>query len=372
MTLWSLFTGIVCFTLAVIFLLVLRYRTKVFFRVGINLFLIASSLLLIRILLPVDNPRAYVIHSNDVLTFMYRVFDYLLLFGFPARDTLRFLWVAGGVITASYYIYRNGKALWDIQGCPTYSTPQIDRISEELGLPLGLVSINPLAPVPMVVGIFRKDIYLTTQDLTDDQMYWVLLHESSHMKTHDGIIKIVFLMVKCFLWWNPFVWILQNELNTMLEFRCDYAVLKDRSRHERGRYIAALYAIAISGNENLTSQISITPFIHKRNEDDSLLLQRAIAIRDLKTPSRKVSICSIILMMALFIGSYCVIFQPDFASPEVESNEGIIISPENSYIVHEADDTYTLWIDDEYMWDVPEALLDAEPHSKLEIREGSD
>lgn len=67
-----------------------------------------------------------------------------------------------------------------------------------------------------------------------------------------------------------------------------------------------------------------------------------------------------------------MIFQPDFALPEEENNEGIIISPENSYIVHEADDTYTLWVDDEYVWDIPEGLLNTEPHSKLEIREGSD
>lgn len=53
-------------------------------------------------------------------------------------------------------------------------------------------------------------------------------------------------------------------------------------------------------------------------------------------------------------------------------NDIITISPDNAYIVHEKDDSYTLWLNDKPVWEIPEESLTSSPHNNLEIIEGSD
>lgn len=92
---------------------------------------------------------------------------------------------------------------------------------------------------PFVMGIFSPRIYLPA-GLGEREQEYIILHEKSHIRRFDHVIKPVAFATLCIHWFNPLVWISFILFCKDMEMSCDEAVIK-----KMGESIKADYSISL-------------------------------------------------------------------------------------------------------------------------------
>lgn len=94
-----------------------------------------------------------------------------------------------------------------------------------------------------VMGVFRPNIYLPAH-LSDQEKNYILLHEQTHIRRFDHIIKLVGFLVLCVHWFNPLVWLAFFLSAKDMEMSCDEAVIKRLGNGVKGDYSSSLLTLA--------------------------------------------------------------------------------------------------------------------------------
>jgi Zn-dependent protease with chaperone function len=100
---------------------------------------------------------------------------------------------------------------------------------------------------PAVIGLLRPRISLPAgieRALTPAELEAVLLHEATHARRRDNLIRLVHEVGLCLLWFHPLVWLAGSRLSFYRELSCDESVI----RGARGReLVSALVKLAQPG-----------------------------------------------------------------------------------------------------------------------------
>lgn len=91
--------------------------------------------------------------------------------------------------------------------------------------------------MPYAIGPFRSRIILPDIDFSDDELYYILLHEYCHIKRHDLLKNFLLQILFCLIWWIPFHSLAMKDFQQILEIRCDRSVTKRMSREEVCSYM---------------------------------------------------------------------------------------------------------------------------------------
>ncbi len=79
---------------------------------------------------------------------------------------------------------------------------------------------------PFVSGILRPKIYMP-MSLDEREENLILLHENTHIRRGDLIVKAVAELITVFHFYNPFAYILRHIINEYMELSCDEDVTKN-------------------------------------------------------------------------------------------------------------------------------------------------
>lgn len=104
---------------------------------------------------------------------------------------------------------------------------------------------------PFVIGFLHPRIYIPSS-LSDKEQDYVLLHEQTHLRRFDHVIKIAAYITLCIHWFNPLVWIAFILASNDMEMSCDEAVMKRLGTDIRGEYSASLLSLA-TGRRSITA-----------------------------------------------------------------------------------------------------------------------
>ena len=96
---------------------------------------------------------------------------------------------------------------------------------------------------PFVMGIICPKIYLPST-LTQEEQKYIILHEQTHIKRFDHIIKIIGFIALVIHWFNPLVWIAFAIFVKDMEMSCDESVMKQIGKDIRGEYSTLLLSLA--------------------------------------------------------------------------------------------------------------------------------
>ncbi len=160
------------------------------------------------------------------------------------------------------------------------------------------LSRNSLIASPMLIGFFRPRIILPVGELEDKELSYIFVHELTHYKQRDMFYKWLIQIVVCVHWFNPFVYLLEKEVNKSCELSCDekvISVLDDTARREYGD---TLISFLKSNNLYKSSLASVT-----LTEGAEQLKERLGAIMKFKKKSK-----GIIAITAIFSVLVCVCF----------------------------------------------------------------
>ena len=105
---------------------------------------------------------------------------------------------------------------------------------------------------PFLLGIIKPKIYLPA-GLDDAERSYILLHEQTHIRRKDHIIKAFAFLTLSVHWFNPLAWIAFRLMTADMELSCDEKVLKEMDGDIRKPYAATLLSLAagrhiLSGN----------------------------------------------------------------------------------------------------------------------------
>lgn len=127
------------------------------------------------------------------------------------KSILFVLWAGGTAVLLSYAGVRYFKVRRFVSGCR--------KSSDNLYLE------SDKTDTPFVAGVFKPRICIPSH-LENNEREYLLLHEQTHIKNHDGIIKTFGFLVVCIHWFNPLVWLSYVMLCSDLEMRCDEEVIE--------------------------------------------------------------------------------------------------------------------------------------------------
>ncbi len=145
---------------------------------------------------------------------------------------------------------------------------------------------------PFVIGLFQPKIYLPTS-LSEYEEEYIVLHESTHIKRFDHIIRFISYLVLCIHWFNPLVWIAFWISGEDMEMSCDEAVISQLGQNVKKDYSQSLL--------NLTTgkrKLSMTPLAFGEGETKG----RIKNIIKFKEPKFYIIIIALIILAVAFIG----------------------------------------------------------------------
>lgn len=171
---------------------------------------------------------------------------------------------------------------------------------------------------PMSIGIFQRRILLPDIEYDDETLYYILLHEYTHLKNKDLLVKLLSNIYCCIFWWNPTAYLLLKDLEQSLELKCDMKVSEQMVKSEKSKYLSVILheAKRCSAPAKIKGSVYFTG-----TTGNALLAERFKTIERSQPYSIRQSILMILTMTTILCLSYTFQFQTYFDAPinEIET-----------------------------------------------------
>jgi beta-lactamase regulating signal transducer with metallopeptidase domain len=145
---------------------------------------------------------------------------------------------------------------------------------------------------PFVIGVICPKIFLPST-LPEEEQSYVILHEQTHIRRFDHIIKMLAFLALAVHWFNPLVWVAFVCCIKDMEMSCDERVLKQMGGELKGEYGASLLSLATGRRVINGSPLAF---------GEGNIKERIRNVMNFKKPSAWVIALSIVLVAALIIG----------------------------------------------------------------------
>lgn len=363
---FSILSSLLFLTFGIAIALLLGRNRELLASFGVKVIPLLAILSLIRVLIPVDVEAVYVINSYTILPALQSFFEMQVVGSITVSEALLTVWIAGTVIFLTANLIKLLFAYKNLNTLRLVVDEKLLRIAAELGLPDGAVLLSPDIVVPISIVFFRPKIYLPIMKLTDAEFRIVLRHERQHIVSGDSWVKLFYMVLAAALWWNPVVHIFREKLDDILEYRCDQAVLKGSSETERIIYTETLLTVArqAAAFPGQRKRLGAVGFLSSHPEN-TLITRTNLILRGKE--NYVVAKLISLVCIALFIGSYFVIWQSAYPTPDLMPGVEVSINAENSYLVHIEGDQYELWYYGVHVDTLKENEIQSKPFDELEV-----
>jgi beta-lactamase regulating signal transducer with metallopeptidase domain len=164
---------------------------------------------------------------------------------------LFFVWLAGAVIFGAYFTiaycrcHRRFSASLPCDNSFVAAWREKHRLKRTYA-----VRVSDKIELPLTYGIFRPVILLPkgTDFADEERLSYVLMHEWTHIRRFDALIKLLATAALCVHWFNPLVFVMYILLNRDIEISCDERVLR-----AFGETPKSAYALTLIGMEEKKS-----------------------------------------------------------------------------------------------------------------------
>lgn len=153
------------------------------------------------------------------------------------------VWLLGVVVTSLWFLYFHRSFRQKLQeSCVFVSKESIayellHKHLKDMKLQAGIeIAFCRMNISPILVGIFKPTIVLPMHEIPYEELDMIIRHELMHLKKKDLWIKRAMLLVTILHWYNPFIYVLQREVNKWCELSCDEDVVMKMSHAERKKY----------------------------------------------------------------------------------------------------------------------------------------
>lgn len=157
---------------------------------------------------------------------------------------LFFIWLTGFTLLICFTVYENIKFKHKINHIILCTDLRTNGILERC---MGKINVKRPIPIfhtnyiraPLLYGVIKPKILIPTafsENFSDEEIKYILLHELSHYKRKDILINWIFTIAQLIHWFNPMVWYGFYIMRQDCEIACDAEVLSCLEEFERISY----------------------------------------------------------------------------------------------------------------------------------------
>lgn len=193
-------------------------------------------------------------------------------YGFEGKKILTFVWCFGFFVVAFFISVRH---ILFIRKCKeaipiSLDYRKIKRVSEYLNqIKIRReIKINQFdeVSVPLTFGIIRPVVIIPKIFLCDEKLLeFSLLHELTHIKRLDVLVKLLLAISICIHWFNPFVWLMYFFVDRDIELACDEEVSDFLGEDNKKDYAISLIDITdLNKSDNFLTSSYAKFFLEER------------------------------------------------------------------------------------------------------------
>jgi bla regulator protein blaR1 len=97
---------------------------------------------------------------------------------------------------------------------------------------------------PFVCGFVKPRIYIPA-GVSEQELSYILLHEQTHIRRRDYLIKPLMYLLVILHWFNPLMWLSYALMSKDMEMSCDEAVIKKLGSQIKGSYSGSLLGFSV-------------------------------------------------------------------------------------------------------------------------------
>lgn len=329
-------------------------------RRDIQFILCCNCLLLLRIIMPVEFPFTRTIHLHNILPGIYRFLIYkfeLFSLSISIMNLLLCLWIAGVLHAGFLFIRRYRDFHRILYYTAPIESPQVTSILEEIvkkhrsQVDFKVVTMEEIVS-PMITGLFHPTIILPDIRFSDDELRYVLNHETEHYYHHDLWLSALLKFLSILYWWNPVCRYIQKNITASLELHNDMITTAGLSAEKRFQYLECLYKVAKYGEDSPSSILLYFANLQKR-----LAKERFQLLTSDKPPKKEIFIHNLIhvVILLLILVSFTVVLEP--MAPPRDAPETFSKNFDNLYLVKNKDE-FDLYVNGRYNVTIPYVLDD--------------
>lgn len=336
----------------VLFLAILMRSKAPLSRFGLNVLLLFSVFIGIRLLLPLEFFYTITFPSKVALPFLFtwlfeRPFSLPVGISVYLYQILLTVWISGALYFLIRVFRRHRKFKRLLRCLPTLNSAQVTAILKGIQKERNddryiRIVQTPHIATPALTGFVHPVILLPALTFEAEELHYILTHEMDHFYRHDLLWKLCFEILSAVYWWNPLMWILKKELSALIELKADDTVIDDLNAEKRLAYLECLTRIHRNQVQHFQNSSLILTF---SNVSPNSLLYRAsyiVSNKKQRHSGRIVIICSIILLLSTLF-----VFESFSKDPEIERTT-ISSFPDNSYFIKIDDHLYQFYMDERY------------------------
>ena len=215
------------------------------------------------------NEEAQLYLSNSLSFWTERKGEYIWM---PqCFDIMAKLWLSGIVIFVVYEIIKYWRSAHSIKNFIFEKEDDPENNLTYYLIPDGTYG-------PCTIGFFRQKIVIPESFPLHPDFVMVYKHEGAHLKNHDNLVKLLFLLVLCVHWMNPVAYLLLLLYIDTAEIVSDSAAVEGCTKEKRKDYAKLLVLEA--------STSDIRPVVWKNNLSGH---EKAKEGKDFKTIKRRIN-----------------------------------------------------------------------------------
>ena len=158
-------------------------------------------------------------------------------------ELIAYIWSAGVliflftvIISYCMYIYRKNRNAVKISDSKLF-----EEVKKELKIKRHIrLKASSEIGSPMLVGVLFPTVYIPCRKIPDENMRMVLLHEMTHYKRKDLLVKWFAVLVNAVHWFNPLCYLACANLSEACEVSCDMSVTKNMPEDEQKLYMQTI------------------------------------------------------------------------------------------------------------------------------------
>lgn len=348
--------------LFIIFLVLIFRNRKIMFRLGLPLLVGFVILICVRMIFPVELLSiSHNVYLPDLLTTIVGETRRIRFF----HDTVSWwnifeiVWGCGILYSLFKYIKRyyafrkyvkNHAIVLSESSVQMQTFTQIrSETAQKCVQKIQLLAL-PLLKSPVIWGIRIPCILIpSTLELSETEWRYVLLHEVNHYLHKDLYIKFLLHIICMIYWWNPFCKFLKNDTDTILEMRIDQT-LANNPVHT-AEYLSCLLKTASYQIEN---PLPVPDF--SINFCNSVLARRFETLTQPQNKSTSALAAIVFLSISFFIyvSSYFIIFEDNYFPPDMFTDDIIIPTKDNCFVIERTDGAYDFYLNGKYITTLPD------------------
>ena len=272
--------------------------------------LVGIMLIAIRCLIPFEFFYTVSFYSHKVFPFVQDIGRYCLTESrIPVWKLFLWIWAGGAVIRACYVVYQQWKWEHLLASLPNGKYMSVLNsllVEKNISKSIQLIEF-PINIIPSVVGL-RKPKIVVPDNLSDKDLYYILLHELEHYQSGDLYFIALSQLLCIIYWWNPLVYLL-NQQNCLGKTEKPSAMLE----------------LSICNNFMGLKERFENIFAYKKTRCNYVI---------------------VLMTVMLFFLSTGIVIEPSFRDPELL--KGCYSIPKEAYVIHELDGKYKLYVGEEY------------------------